>query len=331
MVKQVNFWMTGENLTRLVRDLWSSYLPKNALEILDAGGQISVSVALGILTGKMKAVGDTRKNPNLGIVEDKETHKELPKIEQVIEGLENAWLYYDYLIRKFSYEKFMAEKLSLGKKIKPVFDSSNLLFRISAILEQLNYIYPYVGKTIANLPYHKQKILLNDSDFTELRFAEYMERRVRAQAVTYIAGMIDFKNNKNMQLLPVLNKLDSSLGTVKKKKVRSAKFKVKKKLNDRNAWISPYGQVFNCQYAEHKELANHIVKNVLGFVEVKDAELELERLKWVKVSNGKCYSAGDFEYSDVQKKIIFEYMQKNELKSIECDYRKLDIEYFNFL
>lgn len=63
----VSFWTTGKDFTSLVRQLWESETPKNALECLDG---LDMPVRVSILEGSMRLEGDTRDNPELSVVED---------------------------------------------------------------------------------------------------------------------------------------------------------------------------------------------------------------------------------------------------------------------
>lgn len=79
-----SFSISGENLTELVRDMWRSFLPFNAMEAL---GSLAKEEKLNILTGVKKIVGDSRESAEMSVVMDDEVDLELPTAIEVLEAL----------------------------------------------------------------------------------------------------------------------------------------------------------------------------------------------------------------------------------------------------
>ena len=105
LIGTVSFWTTGEGLTNIIRDMWSSNLVNQALMICTDGG-IDAAQGIDLCTGKLKLEGDTREGDHtLRVVPDDTptyftVEKQIEQLEEKLgyplpEEIKNAMLWMD--------------------------------------------------------------------------------------------------------------------------------------------------------------------------------------------------------------------------------------------
>jgi hypothetical protein len=163
-----NFWTTGEGMTDLIRDAWISDTPKHALKICKDSLGMTTEQALEVITGKKKLIGDTREGDGtLDWADDNTTQVsgiEL-SVEVMVTRLENKYIDASEAINLFNNgaERIVdkiryvdADSDFLNDDLKH--NDGNINYykkRISDAIEQLEVVYPLVGKSMKDLPLNK--------------------------------------------------------------------------------------------------------------------------------------------------------------------------------
>lgn len=300
-----HFKIEGEFLTKLVRDMWESLLPYNAFECLESPDQIPYEIALDICTGKRK-LSSTNNSPELKIVDDNQYGKYF-SLEKVISLLEEKWLEKMFLLSKIKYDTIRQNKLSFDKT---EIEIHNIKTNIKSICQNLQIVYKFINKDLSDLPYEKLSSVFSETDYKLFDDIYAIKKQVQNLAEGNLVAY-----------LPCVKKDDLSLEVNLPKKYEDKKIKIKKLKAipefKHDAWISPNGDVYVCDYGEHETLAYEITKHS------KEPELLLEKKGWLKLSNKKFYYIN--KLTKKQKDIIIDYMIKNSFNQIEINYFKINL------
>ncbi len=158
------FSVTGEGMTTLIRDSWVSDMPKHALQLC-TDCSMTIEQALEVISGKKKLTGDTRYDEGLDWADDNVTEIGGIKldVETMISRLENKYIEASEAINLFNNN---ADDLIEGSRfITSENDSEDMEHnenninyykkRVSDAIEQLEAVYPLVGKSMKDLPIGK--------------------------------------------------------------------------------------------------------------------------------------------------------------------------------
>ena len=158
--ERLYFTVTGEFLTETARDTWVSDIPKKAINILTEGVGMTKEQALLVCNGKAKLTGKARigTDDTLGFADDNKTEKSGIKLdtETMIARLERKYISLSESINL--YAEAPDEVLSdddddqdeYREKMK-----NGITPRLKEVLENLECLYPVVGKSMKDLPAEK--------------------------------------------------------------------------------------------------------------------------------------------------------------------------------
>ena len=164
-VKTLHFTVTGEGMTNTIRDSWVSDMPKHALAICESLS-MNTEQALEVITGKKRLTGDTRVDEGLDWEDDNTTEVSGIKldVQTMVDRLEKKYIdaseglnllngnyeVLNNLIYNFRGNIRDDEDMEDNEKSLGYYKSI-----ISSALEQLEVVYPLVGKSMKDLPINK--------------------------------------------------------------------------------------------------------------------------------------------------------------------------------
>lgn len=159
------FSVTGEGMTEMIRDSWVSDTPKHALRICYESLGMTTEQALEVITGKKKLTGDTRYDEGLDWADDNTTEVCGIKldVQTMVSRLENKYIDASEAINLLNNGgDRIVDKLRF---VDTDFDNdemndnqSSLRYykkRVADAIEQLEAVYPLVGKSMKDLPINK--------------------------------------------------------------------------------------------------------------------------------------------------------------------------------
>lgn len=273
-----HFWTTGEDMTAIIRDMWSSNLVDQALEICTDGG-MSNEDGVKLCTGKLKLVGDTREGDHTLQVQEDNTATYFT-LEKQLEQLEEKFIYHT------DHVSFLKRQMELG--MLPTAGAS--MYRKSAsghsqyaederlrekalkdakkALAGLSILYPMVGKTLLDIPFEKlgQMFSTPESHEYERAWNQVHENVARRR----------YKEDEE---------IDKILGEDRPKRKPitpdTANF-----YTFHHGWLSPTGDFFGCGYAGHKQLAADL-EEAKFLPESDDPTKAIDSLGWMKLQDSK--------------------------------------------
>lgn len=293
MTNTLLFWTTGDDMTRLIRDMWNSGEIDKAVNLCSS---VPLNIAIDICTGKLKLSGDTREGDHtLDVVEDKqETYF---TVENQIDTLEKMFVYFtDYnsalkrqmnIISSFhNSESRKYKKRKYGAPSPKDIDKSIYLnneIKVKKALKGLEILYPLVNKSISNLPIYKL------GEYYSTIESERIENTIRENEEE--KAWRDTYNKKEMKL----NKYRIS----DKPPIKPEPSKITNK-DVTNGWIDLDGQFYCCGFQGHRELADDMKyhKIIPEHLELNNENF-LERQGWCKLSANQIIS-----YSYKRKELL---------------------------
>ena len=329
----MNFWTTGQDLTNIIRDLWVSCLPYNALSILLDGDQMPKEMALDICMGKKKLDGDTRKGDGTLSVTDDNSESynscRLLSVKEIISNLEDQFISHEFNLRKRRkevtyYKNTKITMEGLNEEIDEDYNYETMQKRLKTVLKNLEYIYPFDNKSMVDLPLDNLMQVWTDYELNQmygedntLIKAELQSKAegILAASSKYKVPQKTFNKLKNSQLQKTLSKLgidNESLDIDKyleKQKAEALRKEIKPENIKTSVFNSGYidrnGNFYGCADARHASFAYEIIKS--NIVESKnkdpeDAEIVLDEAGWVKISYGRLLFCESKRFNKPSKK-----------------------------
>lgn len=196
-MRVVHFSIKGEGATRLIRDMWISDLPKNAVKAAMSGFNMSKELAFKLCNGKMKMTGDSREGDGtlqgekddtkemFGIALDTETmvarlEKKFIDVSESIVIYKETDCKYDEYDDKEYYFKLCKNKEDERKEV----------------IEQLEFIYQAVGKSISDLPLDKIRSLKEMQKETDEQYNKENKTPVSDNQSSSLSNKITLANIK---------------------------------------------------------------------------------------------------------------------------------------
>lgn len=159
------FSTTGEYMTNIIRDSWVSDTPKHALRICYESLGMTTEQALEVITGKKKLTGDTRYDDGLGWEDDNTTEVCGIKldIQTMVDRLEKKYIDAseginvlnnggDRIVDKM---RFVDSEVDSDEMNENEGTLNYYKKRVADAIEQLEAVYPLVGKSMKDLPVNK--------------------------------------------------------------------------------------------------------------------------------------------------------------------------------
>lgn len=316
-VTEISFWTTGEDFTRTVRDLWNSNMVKTAVEVCTDCG-LSVEIAINVCTGKMKFVGDTREGDHTLYVTEDNT-KVFFTIEKQIEIHEekfktlldcNVKLQRDLKLSKLPTGKaasFRANKIGgITEYQRTEWKIKENRDQLKKLIGGLNFLYPLIDKTIADLPVSEiGGLYFTDPEVKEIELAyTTLERNKKIREE-------EKKKKEEEKRIPP------------KPEFREAKE------DDPHGWIDRNGKIYPCGFEEHIYLSECMQFHKI-IPENVNAEKWLEEQGWLKVSSYRFSfypESRNIKLTKKQKDVIMLIWSKNKSvykNKYEYNYRDFD-------
>jgi hypothetical protein len=293
-----HFKITGEGLTRIVRDLWSEEEYKKAITILMEGlkGGITEDLAVLVCTGKKKLVGD-------------ESGME---VEDDNIGEQNG-------IKISILETITRLKNKHKKQEDEIKDWRNETHRIPSpwgLIEIPHSIYLKVGKkNWINKVIKDSEITWDDPFFDQYKKLEgdYKQGNVFAMESTSLTN----ENNE------IFIRKDDEIDDVALPAAieENQPPKIDNTLSALNGYIAPNGDFYPCQkYAQHKYVAQDLEKT----------EIQLDNEGWVKISDSQDNFSVDKKRPDF---ICMKKLTQSQINTLYDWYKKhnriFPKDYFN--
>lgn len=340
----VSFWTDGESFTNLIRDLWVSLLPRNALMALDAGEQVTMETALNICQGKLKFEGDTREGDHtLKIVEDSSTHYHncpLLSLEEIVKKIEKQFIEKELFLRlnKKDFEYYC--NASIGPKEsetnKLINRIENIRNTVKYVLKQLDYVYPIIGKDMSDLPLDKVITIWCECEERRFRDLEITKRTMKDRGKGILASfdlspdLIDERFDKISDKLNLVNKIgidpeslnvekyvskmieESKRDEIKSEPISTSKFN--------SGYVCPKGRFYGCADTNHASFSGKLIEQFGIDNNESDAQKWFDNNYWVKVSCGRLFF---LEHDEDGNK---SYLTKDQIDTVIdfCNRRKTE-------
>lgn len=339
----VSFYMTGEGFTYLVRDFWNSNLVKTAIEICTDSG-IPAEVAVKICTGEYKCVGDTREGDHtLGIEDDENPQGIYFTLESQLENIEKKFVRVSQKLFKLVRKHEMLAGVEAGDGTLKVpgeatifgaayrkDESKNNKKMIDELkkeqknaLENLEILYPLVGKKMSDLPVTELGVEWSDIEFDHYDSYTYKYKK------EYTNPTIDTDENKIKSVIEKKpfdeNSYDQGDDETKEDyDIRIGKLAIKnnpivdvKTTKTRNAWISPEGKIYDVEkqpFPMHINAASDF--QYMGIVpkDIYNESKWLEDNGWIKLTSDEFYMDGQLTQAQID--MLMDYMTARNLKTI---------------
>jgi hypothetical protein len=331
--RQLSFWLEGHSYSRLIRDMWKSGEIKNVFELLGVGHQMTVDDALDFIFGKWEFIGDTRKTGELSITDDYNFSKEeleyigtIPPVGYLINKLEDEYISNDFNIRLHQYKNKMSE-LDLRHHVDYKTNLDNLIQKQKKVMQNLSLLYPMVNRDSNDFPIDKQIPILSDEDNHQIEIFLETKKRVTDKTIANLILESDsiYRSESERKIIyNTISQLSDTIQSVSavkestdtKESTDNKKIKRSKTIIYNNGYISPDGIFYPCEFNHHYDLSKF-------FSNKKNAELDLEKRGWIKLSNDKFYMDDLKVPTMKQKNLISEYMERMEYKRISFNYASL--------
>jgi len=362
-----NFTITGEGLTNIARNMWTSHIIKNAIETITCNG-LSIEVAEAVLTGKMKFAGDTSVNPELWIEDDDATHYHSSRLltfaemlfekqRRLVETFEYLRVLYVHLDRTIKNEGFTVHGHTEINFIKTRIMEYNK--KGDSYLLDIIYLSTIIGADAVGLvnnaladsaeqkldehirtlkrAYHEPKTVNPISDVVgaspNLTTASLLGPGMSA-ALMAMTGMKEVPNVLEAEPLP--------------EEIRPVSMET---YEGNSGYIDRSGRFWPCSDLQHRMLAERLARD--GIIKIKnlaegiafddadkievsialgaDAEKAIDNLGWVKLSVGRFAFWPERETMRWTKKQIdtaMIYILKHEMMSV--NYNSEEITLTNF-
>lgn len=307
MVETLHFSITGDGATRVARDSWEERNCIHAFKVTEDGYGMNKKQSLDLLEGRMKLVGDTRKDPNLYAEED--THKGIT-LSKMIRYYENKYLEervgcIDLYIKLKSkaviylemadFQSMMNEH-ALGKSIALKYE-----IEMNESLEQIVFLYSLKKKNL-NLFFKKVYKRLKDLEQLEEKGSnrdEYLEKKFSKKPEVPKLKVPEINVPQEEDII-IIGKIGDS----------------------RNGWISPKGIFYLCDAYGHRDLTDAL--NSFNVVHGSDDEIAMDK-GWLKLSGGSFVSYRRKGLSKRQKDFMFDYSLHYELAKLSLNGIQLKI------
>lgn len=352
------FIITGENFTRLARDMWLSDLPKNALSCCVEGLGLSKEQAVEVLTGKKKMTGATNEGDGSLFLEDDNT--EVMSLEEAVRRQEYA--FYSKinemaaLKRKieimggivdpenpkvltqpgmatkdagFYRKAFMKPASNWAKDCKTEREfAAKMEEDLKEILEHLEVVYDLSGKTLKDLPFMGLGTQWSTVEYdTYAKSFEFSEKAALWKRAKYDGEVAEIKKEREVD------------------KVWTPKTPTTEDIRDKkysDGWISPEGYFYPCGFQGHTNLAYTMqyLKMIPESFEVIDyftkkprtdtnADAYLEKNGWIKLTGDEWMSfkwQSNMVLTEKQNEAIMDYMESRGLKKIKYNGNELSLK-----
>jgi hypothetical protein len=281
-MKSANFYTTGEGMTTLMRDLWDSNLVYAAFNCIDVPHDIS----LNICTGKSKLEGNTKADGQLTLSEDNACV--CFTIEEQVKELEGNFIYFtdlnsalkrqmDILSSFMSAEGaeyrcggFSRLNRPTSQYVKDRDSYNNNSYRINNALKSLGVLYPFVGKTLEDLPIDKLGGIYSSVEIEKISST----RRINEEMRKFRAEERSRKKFEKPKKQPQKNS----------KTLRPKPIKLPKIMP--TGWLSPAGDYYCCDYHEHSLLADALEEYKIISTKGDDPGTWLENEGWIMIRYG---------------------------------------------
>jgi hypothetical protein len=329
------FYFTGENFTSLVRDFWNSNLVKTAISYCTDSG-IPAEVAVKICTGEYKCIGDTRDGDHtLEITDDENPEGIYFTLESQVENIEKKFIKTSQnlfkLIRKHEMFagvddtlKVPGEASMVGAVYRKNESKNNrkiiedLKKKQKKELENLEILYPLVGKKISDLPVTELGIEWSDVEFDHYQIYDVTQRRnikteqnvnIKAEekGVKITDDYDQGDDESNEQYIKRMTKLAKKMNPIEDIKTTKSK----------NGWISPDGKFYNVElqpFPMHINAASDY--KYLGIVpdNIYNESEWLDKNVWMKFTSNEFYMNGKLTQSQID--LLMDYMTSRNIKTI---------------
>lgn len=332
------FYFTGDSFTSLVRDFWNSNLVKTAIEACTDSG-IPAEVAVKICTGEYKCVGDTREGDHTLSIEDDENPEGIYfTLETQIENIEKKFVRASQKLFKLVRKHEMLAGVEAGdgtlkvpgeasifgaayrknesKNSKKIIDELKKEQR--AALENLEILYPLVGKKMSDLPITELGAEWSDIEFDHYQIYEISQRRdtrleqnanIKAEkkAKKAVDDYDQGDDESNEQYKKRMTKLAKKMNPIEDIKTTKS----------RNGWISPDGRFYNVEkqpFPMHVNAASDY--KYLGIVpdDIHNESEWLDKNGWMKYTGNEFYLDGKLTQSQID--LLMDYMTSRNIKTI---------------
>jgi len=339
--KTVHFSVTGEAITRIARDMWVSYLPKNALSLLLEGMHgMTKEYAIEIIIGEAKLIGEnndvTMVKDNAKYLDQKNKSCPLhtPKKLAILMEEELIELELNYLfVTSKSYEKQLYRDGCYNKS-HIVESAASIGDKIKKRIEQLLALYPYVGKTFKDMPIFNYVVvhkLVEERDKLRRELEDKQEQAIYEQGLDEENKNRFSIQNANKELEKRFANVGSGIPGIPEINVEDF---VRKQIEDDNRedvspedaskteWTSGYidrkGNFFGCSDIGHSRFADDLRSAKYFTSKTDDSQQALDELGWMKISMNRILWGPDIcshiEITQKQIDTLFDYINGKKLK-----------------
>ena len=312
----VCFWTTGENMTKILRDLWEERSCIHAFKTAKEGLGMNNSIAISLFEGRMKLKGNTRKNPDLYSANDNYNGI---TVNGMIDWFEKKYI--ELRINKLTYDltlrNNMIKYLNRGRGAG-IFDTGREAKNAALQMEKktfeylrnLMFLYNMTDRSIADFE-NRVEEALRDSEFDPEQ--SYMKDELDAQntKVLFDESLKEF--NKIVPGAP--KTLDEYIeNETKIDNLQAVKGSPK---DSSSGWLNPEGDFYPCPYLGHISLITKLVEERI--IEDVENESDLEQKRWAKISSFRIYNV-DEHFSNKQKDFIFDFITAHKLDKVEINH-----------
>lgn len=271
----VNFWTTGSDFTRLVRDLWEEGKPYNALECLEG---LEMEVRLDIVEGRRKLEGDTRKGDGtLGVIADNYKGKAARQVfDEVLENIAKQLAGSQVRVnitQPVKNAEYLNEAAGFGLDIN---------LEIERLVDDI-----IEDRELEMLEAERQEQDTSAFSSQLARFTGRSSMQEPAWSTKDTFGQLDTRQREIMRIT------NSNGRDLCQEHIEYQNHLWERGLHKENpgqtqynsAWISPEGDFYGCPDMKHTEAAEDILES-MG-VHRTNPEHFLEEQGWVKLSAGR--------------------------------------------
>jgi hypothetical protein len=359
------FYLQGEGFTNLMRDFWESDLAHKALHHMGVVNGIPLDVAIKIVTGEMMAIGDSRVE--MLVVEDDGRFKDSYNnytIEQMIARHEK------YFINHSNYRAELVRYINLltNKEIEnddavvlidnddnetewmsPTETREKIVYldeKIGKSVQELEFLYPIVNKSLKNLPYNQIGTTTAFFDSNSNRDVKIISKKVLVEIQKRQKTNDDNKKIEQQRLKQ--DKRDKRDKREQQKLVEELernKNLITEITEDQfkdisSCWLTNEGKMFgdNAYPFIHDHICFYLSE--AGFFgkdkngeNIRKSEKDVEEMNWIKLSGGHGFMLYKHRNPNIcineeQRETILKWCIANDEESVEFNNSHIPLKQF---
>ncbi len=344
------FWITGEDFTRTVRDIWLSDRPGHALKVCIEGlVGCPVGIAIDILTGKQKLTGDSRQ----GGLENVPDSDNLPSANDMKQRIQTKLLNKGVSVQtSFNYlhtdlfdrgylrtlrtgnvgVEIAKERASICRNIEKQIAEYNkiredFLYFMETYegdkfnLADFNSFYPEIfsanqlARSISGIMKETEESIIeieNSSGKTSFSYPERDNIHRKQQQFLSASGI----NATPEEMLNDRLEADKQWKEIEANNCRPVSVTDKQW---RSGYIDRQGRFYPCPSLEHKNLAVMLQENELIPDNIEDQEKWCDDNGYIKISINRIFYAGRNKPTKQQYEAVYRYFEARSIDKVSIN------------